>query len=72
MTEAWGTEMPLQDLRGYMVMDRTVAAGSGNPPPPTRDERKEAAFSMAVGCLQPQRRSRWCTQADRGDEDARN
>ena len=53
---AWGTEMPLQDLRGYTVMDRTVAAGSGDPPaPPTREERKEAAFSMAMGCLQPQR-----------------
>jgi hypothetical protein len=52
---ACGTEMPLQDLMGSMVMDCTVAAGSGDPPPPPparREERKEAAFSMAPSCWQ--------------------
>jgi hypothetical protein len=40
--------MPRQDLMGYMRMDLTVAAGSPAPPPPMREERKEAAFSMAM------------------------
>jgi hypothetical protein len=58
---AWGTEMPLQDLRGYTVMDRTVAAGSGNPPPPPpprRDEKKEVAFAMAMGLLSGRERQK--------------
>ena len=72
VTVAWGTEMPLQDLRGYTVMDRTVAAGSGDPPaPPTREERKEAAFSMAMGCLQPQRGCRGGARRQRQIEETR-
>lgn len=50
-TGACGTETPLQDLMGYMRIDATVAAGSpdgASPPlpPPRREERKDAAFSI--------------------------
>lgn len=45
---AWGTEMPLQDLMGYMRIDLTVAAGSSelSPPPRRIEEMNDAAFSM--------------------------
>lgn len=53
---ACGTARPLQDLMGYIKIDLTVAAGSPPPPlplPPRKEERKEAAFSMAMAwsCL---------------------
>lgn len=45
---AWGTEIPLHDLMGYIRIDLTVAAGSGgtSSPPPRREERNPAAFSI--------------------------